>query len=56
LSNKIRWPFFNLLDIFEVSHHGYFNRTVNSRDLLFVAIGHPAEAGRPDLNVGSVRD
>jgi hypothetical protein len=44
------------LDIFKMSHHGFFNWVVNSLDLLLVAVGHPAEVGRPDLNVGSVRD
>jgi hypothetical protein len=48
--------FFNPLDIFKVSHYGFFNWTVDSCHLLLAAIGHPAEAGRPDLNVDSMRD
>jgi hypothetical protein len=39
-----------------VSDDGFSDRIVDSRDLLFVAVGHLAKAGRPDLNVGSVRD
>jgi hypothetical protein len=34
---------------------GFIDRFIDFGDLLFVAIGYPAEAWHPDLNVGSMR-
>jgi hypothetical protein len=42
--------------ILKVSNNGFFNWAVDSGDLLFAAVGHPAEVGRSNVNVGSMWD